>query len=193
MESSPLGSLSGEALAAVAQVWKTQGRTLTARFGGSSMMPTLPPGVEVEFVCGAAVDAGDIAVLLHRGQILVHRVVARCEPRGLVLTRGDGTWVPDPPTAEDQVVGRVLQIRRGSGWIPPPPGPSSAWRGWVVRACLRGLRFSEAWGRRLITVLWYGRFAVKVLPGALARKLRGGPAATRKDHEQPGSGEPERE
>jgi hypothetical protein len=192
MESSPCGSLSGEALAAVAQVWKTQRRTLTARFGGSSMMPTLPPDVEVSFACGFGVEVGDIAVLLHRGQVLVHRVVARCEPLRLILTRGDGTWVPDPPTAEDQVVGRLLQMRRGSEWILPPPGPSSAWRRLVVRACLKGLGFSETWGRRLIAALWYGRFALEVLPAALARKLRSG-APSRGENEDTRSGQPERE
>jgi hypothetical protein len=177
MEPSPRGSLSGEELAAVARIWKKQGRTLTAHFGGSSMLPTLPPDVEVTFACGSGVDVGDIAVVLHRGRVLVHRVVARCEPLRLVLTRGDGTWVPDPPTAEDQVVGRVIQVRRGSDWIGPPSGPSSAWRRLVVRACLKSLGTSEIWGRRLIAGLWYGRFGLELLPATLRRKLRRGPPA----------------
>lgn len=193
MESSPGGWLTAEALAAVAQTWKKQGRTLTARFGGSSMEPTLPPGVELSFACGSKVEVGDIAVLLHRGQVLVHRVVARCEPLHLVLTRGDGTWVPDPPTAEDHVVGRVLKVRRGSEWMAPPPGPSSAWRRLVVRACLGGLGLSETWGRRLIAALWYGRYGLQLAPAALARKLRRGGAPTREDDEHARPGEPERQ
>jgi hypothetical protein len=125
--------------------------------------------------------------------VLVHRVVARCEVLHLVLTRGDGTWVPDPPTAEDQVVGRVMQVRRGSDWIAPPPGPSSAWRRLVVRACLNGLRRSEPWGRRLITALWYGRYGLQLVPVALARTLRRGVAPSREDHQDARSGEPERQ
>jgi hypothetical protein len=193
MEPSPGGWLTAEELAAVAETWKKQGRTLTARFGGSSMEPTLPPGVELSFACGSRVEVGDIAVLLHRGRVVVHRVVARYEPLRLVLTRGDGTWVPDPPTPEDQVVGRVVQVRRGADWISPPLGPSSAGRRLVVRACLKGLATSETWGRRLIAGLWYSRYGLQLVPATLLRKLRRGGAATRKDDEHTRSGEPERQ
>jgi hypothetical protein len=193
MESSPGGWLTAEALAAVAETWKMQGRNLTARFGGSSMEPTLPAGVELSFACGTRVEVGDIAVLLNRGKVVVHRVVARCEPLRLVLTRGDGTWVPDPPTGEDQVVGRVVQVRRGDDWIAPPSGPSSAWRRLVVRACLKGLGTSETWGRRLIAGLWYGRYGLQLVPAALLLRLRRGGPPTRKEDEHARSGKPERQ
>ena len=103
-------------------------------------------------------------------------------------TRGDGTWVPDPPKAEEQVVGRVTQVRQGSEWMTPPPGPDSWRRRFVVRACAKGLAASESWGRLLITALWYWRLGTERQPATLLRTLRGVSALREDkgaDHGQP--------
>jgi hypothetical protein len=180
---SSIEGLSGDALTGVAQIWKKQGRSLTARFGGSSMLPTLPAGAELTFLCGGAVDVGDVAVVVHRGRILVHRVVARSEAGRWVLTRGDGTWVPDPPTLVEQVVGRVTAVRKGPDWIAPPPAPASRWRRLPVAVCAWSLGVSEAAGRRLIALLWAGRYWLQLAPAAVRRRLRGGRASSPKEQE----------
>jgi hypothetical protein len=171
---SSVEGLSGEALAGVAQIWKKQGRTLTAQFGGTSMLPTLPAGAELTFLCGEAVAVGDIAVLVHRDRILVHRVVARSDTERWVLTRGDGTWVPDPPTALDQVVGRVVAVRRGPEWVDPPPAPPMRGRALALGVCLGVLRFSDVAGRGLIGFLWRCRYWLHLVPASLVRRLRKG-------------------
>jgi hypothetical protein len=156
--------LSGEALAGAAQIWKRQRRTLTARFGGTSMRPTLDAGAELTFVCGDVVAVGDVAVLVCGGRILVHRLVARGET-GWLLTRGDATWVPDPPSRDEDVVGRVVAVGTGAEGRAPASEPRSAGRRVLLLLCIATLRVSEGAGRRSIALLWRLR--------ALARKLRG--------------------
>jgi hypothetical protein len=176
--------LSGEALAAVARIWKKERRTLTARFGGSSMRPTLPPGAELTFVCGEPLHAGDVAVMLHRGRILVHRVVARSERGGFLLTRGDGTWLLDPPIAMEDAVGRVVGVSEGGSVRPPPPAPTSRWRRLVADLTLALLERSVRLGRVMIGVLWTARYALWLVPNALLRRARGRTPAAVQDQEQ---------
>jgi hypothetical protein len=186
-------ALSPAVLAGAAAIWKSQRRVLTARFGGTSMLPTLPPGVELRFECGAPVAVGDIAVLLHRGQVLVHRVVGRGTSPTL-LTRGDGTWVPDPPMSEGDVVGRVVEMSSGGSWGPPGAAPGSGWRRLVLAACLGAVKANERGGAALIALLWQARFGLQLVPRALARRLRGGRGggASQPEGQQAGAREPER-
>jgi hypothetical protein len=168
-----LQGLSGVALVGIAQIWKRQGRTLTARFGGSSMRPTIAPGAELTFRCGDTVDVGDVAVVVHRGHILVHRVVAR-SAGGWLLTRGDGTWVPDPPIAHDDVVGRVTLLGAEDVGVPLAAAPSGPWRAFVLAVSVAMLRVGPRAGRRWIGALWFCRFWLDLAPRALVRRLRGG-------------------
>jgi hypothetical protein len=172
-------------LAAIAAIWKRERRTLTACFGGSSMRPTLPPGAELTFVCGAPVAAGDVAVMLHRGRVLVHRVVA-CSPRGFLLTRGDGTWLLDPPIAAEDALGPVVGVRQGDRVVEPPPPPSSAWRRVTAALVLELLETSAPVGRGLIAGLWAARYGLWLVPNALLRRgSRDRPTSIRDEREGP--------
>jgi hypothetical protein len=185
--------LSGEALAAVAQIWKRERRTLSARFGGSSMRPTLPPGAELTFVCGEAVAAGDVAVMLHRGRILVHRVVACSERGGFLRTRGDGTWLLDPAIALKDAIGRVVGVREGDRVVPPAAAPNSAWRRAHAAFTFRLLERAAPVGRAMIALLWTARYGLWLMPSALLRRGSGGASTTIQDQEDRDRGQPERE
>lgn len=93
-------------LAAIATLWKRERRAFTASFGGVSMLPTIAPGAPIEIVCGDEAEPGDVILFLHRGQVVVHRLLLM---RGaMMLTRGDANPIPDLPVERDALVGRAI-------------------------------------------------------------------------------------
>src|SRR6266566_9584122 len=88
-------TLTGPYLQAVAALWKQQRRSLITSFRGFSMLPTISPGVPLEIVCDDEARPGDVIVFTHRGEVVVHRLLAL---RGnWMLTRGDANDLPDLP------------------------------------------------------------------------------------------------
>jgi hypothetical protein len=172
--------LEGERLLAVLRIWKGQRRTLSARFGGASMRPTIDPADEVAFACGEAPAVGEVAVLVSDGKLMVHRVVARSADWW--LTRGDASVVPDYPLREEAVIGRVVTVARGG--VPGPPGaaPASWARRAVLVVCLKALALGEAPCRSLIRLLWRGRFWLVLVPRTLARRLAGSVDEDQRSH-----------
>lgn len=97
--------LSAGELAAIGSIWKRERRTLTTSFDGISMLPTIAPGTPLTIVCGDEAAAGDVILFLHRGRVVVHRLLAVRGAR--LLTRGDANPIPDLPIARDALIGRV--------------------------------------------------------------------------------------
>jgi hypothetical protein len=119
-------SLDGENLAAVASLWKRTGRELRARFGGSSMEPTLPPGTEVLLRCGQGGAPGDVIAFVAEGRLVVHRVVAAARDGSWTLTRGDARALPDPPIVDaEAVLGHVAGAWTGETLVDLPPSRDS--------------------------------------------------------------------
>jgi hypothetical protein len=162
--------LEGQALEAVASLWRKTGRQLRARFGGSSMRPALPPGTEVLLSCGEPGGTGDVIAFLAEGRLVVHRVVARAPDGSWTLTRGDARVLPDVPILDpDAVLGRVAGVWRAASLEEVPVGPDSPPRRFVLRifsavlqaspragaAALRGLHTVNRLARTL--PLWLGR------------------------------------
>jgi len=139
-ESSRDRALAAEELAAIARLWRGSRRELTARFGGSSMEPSLAPESEVVLRCGAPASVGDIVAYLADDRVVLHRLEAISPRDGALLTRGDALWLPDPPVRDsDAVLGVVIAVRQGDGLAPPPPPPQGAGRQaalWPFRAIL---------------------------------------------------------
>ena len=143
------GSLSAAELLAVADLWKRTRRTVEARFAGDSMEPTIPSGARLRLSCGMEVAAGDVVAFVHDGHVLVHRVLAIAPP--LVLTRGDGLVIPDPPVSCDRVFARVEALQRGDDWTAPAgPRESAAQR---LLRWLCAFRLGTVWARVLIGAL----------------------------------------
>ena len=139
----PVDLVEGEGLAAVASLSRKTGRELRARFGGSSMMPALPPGTEVLLRCGENGGPGDVIAFLADGRLVVHRVVARAADGAWTLTRGDARLLPDVPIRDaEAVVGRVAGVWRAGSLEGLPAAGDSLSRRLALRLACAALRAS---------------------------------------------------
>ncbi len=89
------------------------------RIASRSMVPTLRPGDEigVDPVSVEALRTGDVILFELKGQLICHRLVEMPECPSALLTRGDaassgGLWI-----GRDQVLGKVVSLRRRSLWV----------------------------------------------------------------------------
>jgi hypothetical protein len=185
-----LEGLDGERLAAVAGIWRRDRKRLSARFGGSSMRPAIPAGALLLVACGDPVAAGDVAVLVVDGRVVVHRVAAVFEARGCLVTRGDATALPDLPSPLSSVVGRIEAIQSARGAAPVPPAPESASRSAVLSVSLWLLGRWPAADRTFVGGLWILRRWLVAYPAAAWRKLRGAGAAPVEEKDQAEAAEP---
>lgn len=141
--------LSPAELLAVADLWKRTGRTIEARFTGTSMEPAIPSGSRLRLRCGAPVAPGDVAAFVHDGHVLVHRVLDVAPL--FVLARGDALAVPDPPLPLDRVLARLEAIGRDGAWTAPPDHRESVPQRVLRVAC--AFRASRAWARAVVALL----------------------------------------
>jgi signal peptidase I len=142
--------LDGERLAAVATLWRREGKSFAAAFGGTSMMPTIAPGQPVVVECAAFEPSrGDVIAFVRGNQVIVHRVVAIRGSR--VITRGDANRVVDLPVDAASILGRIVDI-------PPIRVPLHQAAGDAMLAMLgeRAIRAAIAL-RRAMSVLRHGR------------------------------------
>jgi signal peptidase I len=104
-------------LQAALQVWDQAGGKHFIPIKGRSMLPLIQEGDQVLVIHGCAdVRPGDIVVFRQEGTLVAHRVmrIQYDEMRGEVfVTRGDNVLHFDPPVNADEIVGRVLAVKRG--------------------------------------------------------------------------------
>src|SRR6266403_296822 len=83
------------------------------RVQGTSMLPSLRPGDEIELQSASAheIQIGDVIAYRRAGRLFVHRVIKKNSPRELV-TRGDTLPQPDAPVSELEVLGLVSAVQR---------------------------------------------------------------------------------
>ena len=83
------------------------------RVQGSSMLPTLRPGDEVELQSTPTfqIKRGDVVAFQQGERLFVHRVIERCGD-GKLLTRGDALTQPDVPISNQQLLGVVESVLR---------------------------------------------------------------------------------
>ena len=95
-----------------AQVLRGFGRA-RIRVQGTSMLPSLRPGDEIELQPASAheIRIGDVIAYRRAGRLFVHRVIKKNSPRELV-TRGDTLAQPDAPVSESEVFGLVSAVQR---------------------------------------------------------------------------------
>jgi hypothetical protein len=124
------GSLPADGGLALVPLLQRAGRDIESTIQGRSMGATLPPGTRILIQCrtdGAYPDGCVVAFVASRG-LVGHRVAGRGSDRGgrsVLLTRGDGTVVCDPPLEPDRVLGEVTKWHDGHAWRPVPPAPAS--------------------------------------------------------------------
>jgi len=150
-------------LAATAALWRTTNRQLVTSFLGTSMLPTIAPGVEVTIDCGREAAVGDVIAYTVGGHVVVHRIVGASP--AFLLTRGDNVAIPDDPY--DPSVGLI-------GVVTAPHYRPTWWQERVLRAvpmadaaiCRRRLHLFRAIG----TVITVGPRAVRKLWRLLRRR-----------------------
>jgi signal peptidase I len=116
-------STSREALkrSLVAEVLRRFGE-VRLRVTGASMLPSLWPEdvVLIHRIPFREIAPGDVVLFLAQDRFFIHRVLAKSEKQ--LMTRGDALAAPDPPVGSDELLGRVVSIRRG-GAVRPPSAP----------------------------------------------------------------------
>lgn len=105
-----------ETLKAALEMWRQSGESHYLPLRGTSMLPLLRDGdqVLVSHHLGN-LQRGDIVVFHRAGELLAHRVlrVLVDDGRKALITKGDHVFEPDPTIAQEELIGRVLAIRRG--------------------------------------------------------------------------------
>jgi hypothetical protein len=165
-----------EQLAAVAGLWARSGRELTVRLTGRSMEPAIPSGAEVRIRCGEGGALGDVVACREEAGVRVHRVVARSEAPGWILTRGDARWLPDAPVlAADEVLGRVSGVSGADGFAPLPPARASLGQRIALWPLVAALRVHPRAGTALVRGLVHARRMALRAVTPLRRWLSGSP------------------
>ena len=104
------------------EVLRSSGK-LKLQVTGWSMLPTIFPGdtLLIERSSAAATREGDIVLVSRAGRLFVHRLMRKSSEtdRGSIRTRGDSMAAIDPPTSEDQLLGKVSAIERNGKRIAP--------------------------------------------------------------------------
>jgi len=115
----------------VTELLRAAGSVQLAAFG-YSMLPTLWPGdvLNVQTRSYAQVEAGQIILFAREGRFFIHRVLQKTDTDAerFLITRGDALPGPDAPVQPDEVLGRVMTVRR-KGRDVPVPGCSAGRRG----------------------------------------------------------------
>lgn len=154
----------------LAPLLKRAGSVIESEIRGWSMGGTLAPGTRIRIHCGTAASypVGTVIAFVGGVGLVGHRVVGHGRPRAggaLLLTRGDGTLVCDPPIEPGRILGEVIEWRDGVTWRPLPAAPP---RGLLGRATAAGtlllVRTALAVDPRLAA-------RIAVLLAAVARRL----------------------
>ena len=85
---------------------------LRLRVHGESMLPALWPGdvTEIQACSAAEVRRGEIVLTWRDGRFFLHRFLARNEVG--FITRGDSVPRPDPASAGNALLGRLVSVNR---------------------------------------------------------------------------------
>ena len=87
------------------------------RIASGSMAPTLQPRDEIVVrpVPLEQIRVGDLILFTHQGQLICHRLVEMSA--GALLTRGDTASSAGQRIGRDQVLGKVVKIRKRTVWV----------------------------------------------------------------------------
>ncbi len=140
-------SLQGATLRAVLKAWGQAGRQHAIPVTGHSMLPLIQDGDHVLVAHGASgVRRGDIALFRRGDTFIAHRVlhVYGGNVGPLVITKGDSAHHLDPAWHADEMVGRVLAVRRGDQHLSLD---TTFWRalGWLIASTTLVWRRLDGW------------------------------------------------
>jgi hypothetical protein len=139
----PTGDAGLAHLEAVASLLQRAKTTLECELRGRSMGRALPDGARLRLAFGQTqgLVTGEVVAFSAAGRVTVHRIVGRGRfgpARSYLVTRGDGSVLPDHPVHLDAVLGVVREWRTGESWEPVPSYSVEGWRS-VLSHALVGL------------------------------------------------------
>jgi peptidase S24-like protein len=108
----------GVARAGLLERYRSDGRTTWLEATGRSMDPLIPAGSQLLVEFGALPERiGDIVLFRRESGAVAHRVVARGQvgDRQMLVAKGDGEALADPPFSTDAVLGVVREVRLPDG------------------------------------------------------------------------------
>ena len=143
--------LPGYVLKAVLDVWGQAGKQHFIPIAGRSMVPLIEDGDHVLVAHGCAgVRRGDVVVFRHQGRLIAHRVlrIHSNDAGPTFVTKGDNTTQFDSPLSADEIVGRVLTVKRGDRYMSLD---TTVWRivGWLFAVSMLAWTKLYSWGRAL--------------------------------------------
>jgi signal peptidase len=138
-------------LEAVLDVWGQAGEQHLIPTTGRSMVPLIQDGDHVLVAHGCAgVRRGDVIILRREGRLVVHRVLRIYSGHAgpTFLTKGDHVSQLDSPLRADEIVGRVLALKRGDRYMSLD---TTVWRmvGWLIAVSMLAWTKLDNWGRDL--------------------------------------------
>jgi hypothetical protein len=168
--------LAPQAVATTSGLLKRGRTVIESRVVGSSMAPTLAAGDRVRIRCGASPpELGQVVAWVAGDAVVTHRVVWTWPTRRHVMTRGDGTALPDPPIPEDLVLGVVGEVFRRGAWYPIAGlavRDGRAKLGALLEVAFRMTFAVAPWLPRVMHALLYGSSLAVSWPSRLRRRNR---------------------
>ena len=118
---------------------------------GCSMLPFIQDGDCLLVAHGpTGVRRGDVVVFRRNGKLIAHRVLRICgdDAGTTFITKGDRVSHLDPAVTADEMVGRVLAVKRGERYMSLD---TAAWRtlGWLIALSAPAWTKLYSWGRNL--------------------------------------------
>jgi signal peptidase I len=137
-------------------VWGQAGGEHFIPITGCSMLPLIQDGDQVLVSHGCAgVQPGDVVLFQQKGTLVAHRVmrIQYSEAGQVFITKGDNGLHFDPSVNADEIVGRVLAVKRGHRVMSLD---TPFWRivGWLVAVVTWPVAGLYAWGRGLKRGFW---------------------------------------
>jgi signal peptidase I len=87
------------------------------------MLPTLWPGdvLTVQAVDPEQVEPGEIVLYMRHDRFFIHRIVNTDlrHDKAFLVTRGDCMFEDDPPVDRNELLGKIVEVRRASSTFLP--------------------------------------------------------------------------
>lgn len=121
-------------LGAIIGIWRKAGKQFWLTVTGDSMWPYVRDG-DMVLVShdGSQIQPGDIIVLWQAGRLLIHRTIFVLGDKGhpTFFTKGDNAPHFDPPASAEEIIGRVLMLKRAEQLVSLH---TTRWRtmGWLI-------------------------------------------------------------
>lgn len=140
--------LSSSQLASASRDLLALGYSVRFRAKGKSMEPTIMADdlLTVEPIENGNIRLGDVVMIVSgQGRSIVHRVVSlhRGVEGELIQTCGDNASVKDDPVEKEQVLGKIVEIRRGNKRVDSFHFPKMVRALWYLLRARRILDFTK--------------------------------------------------